>query len=176
MHVKPKDIDTSQHFWGAFGKTEREISARWITRFCQARGSWDSFTYDELNEWCKANGHKGNFWFNGLDTGGFGIGRAIASSTGNTSGDDVITIRPYFVGCCHKASPACVREREHAASAPKLPGPPDYLDEARFHDAEAAASAEEPCPLLKYIDTPNCKPRCDNCPPAIGEASECLIC
>ena len=64
--IKPSDIDTSQHFWDAFGNRETEISALWIVRFCQDRNSWEPFTYDELNSFCKAKGHRGDFWFNRL--------------------------------------------------------------------------------------------------------------
>ena len=64
--IKPSDIDTSQHFWDAFGNYETEVNARWIVRFCQDRDSWEPFTYDELNSFCEENGHKGDFWFNRL--------------------------------------------------------------------------------------------------------------
>lgn len=92
--IKPSDIDTSRHFWDAFGNCETEISACWIVRFCQDRNSWEPFTYDELNFFCKANGHKGDFWFNRLDKKAF-----IQKKNG------LYHIAHRFICRCYEASP-----------------------------------------------------------------------
>jgi hypothetical protein len=75
--IKPSDINIERHLWGAFGKYETEVSARWIVEFCQARGgdSWRSFTYKELETFyhktMRAETGKesfnGYFRFNGLE-------------------------------------------------------------------------------------------------------------
>lgn len=72
--IKPSDIDTSPslHWFGAFGKMEREISARWIVRFCQSRGNWEPFTYENVERFYNDGGYEG-FVFNGLIDPGYGI-------------------------------------------------------------------------------------------------------
>ena len=92
--IKPRDIDTSQHFYDAFGNYETEISAYWIVRFCQDRNSWEPFTYDELNSFCKANGHKGDFFFNRLSKEDF-----IQKK------DNLYHITHRFICRCYEASP-----------------------------------------------------------------------
>jgi len=48
--IKPKDIDASEHLFGAFGNNETEVSAGWIVRFAQKRNAgWTPFTYEEIN-------------------------------------------------------------------------------------------------------------------------------
>ena len=102
--IKPSDIDTSQHFWNAFGNCETEISARWIVRFCQDRESWEPFTYDELNSFCEANGHKGDFWFNCL-------GKEVFIYKHK---DDLYSITQRFICRCYEASPVLEKENENA--------------------------------------------------------------
>jgi hypothetical protein len=63
----PSAIDTSCHFWDAFGNMEMEISARWIVRLCQNHGSWRAFTWEELSNLYATRGPNDGFWFNGLD-------------------------------------------------------------------------------------------------------------
>ena len=93
--IKPSNIDASQHFWDAFGNYETEVSAQWIVRFCQDRDSWGPFHYDELNSFCKANGHKGgDYWFNCLVHEGF-LHRKMSLY--------IITHR--FICRCYEASP-----------------------------------------------------------------------
>lgn len=100
--IKPSDIDTSRHFWSAFGNCETEISARWIVRFCQDRNSWEPFTYDELNSFCAANGHKGNFWFNHLIKHDF-VQRSMPD--GIPQKDDLYYVTHRFICRCYEASP-----------------------------------------------------------------------
>jgi len=93
--IKPNDIDTSKHFFGAFGNMETEISANYIVRFCQERGNWEPFSYDELNGFCQRVGHKGDFWFNRLGKDGF-----VEKVT-----DGLYHITHRFVCRCYEASP-----------------------------------------------------------------------
>jgi hypothetical protein len=64
--IQLKDIDTSVHFWDAFGKTEKEISARWIVRYCQSQGAWVPFTGNEIDGFYRSCGYHDGFRFNGL--------------------------------------------------------------------------------------------------------------
>ncbi len=73
MKIAPSDIDTSQHFLDCFDKMEREISARYIVRMCQERGSWESFTLEDINDFYTRNGSGDGFWFNGLVCAKYGI-------------------------------------------------------------------------------------------------------
>lgn len=67
---KPSEIDLTNHFFGCFGKYEREISARWIVRFCLQNGdTWEPFQLSELEGFYNQAKYK-NFWFNGLDNDG----------------------------------------------------------------------------------------------------------
>jgi hypothetical protein len=74
--IKPTDIDTSPglHWFDTFDKQEREISARWIARFCQERGTWDPFTQEEIEAFYRAGGYK-SFWWNGLVDPEYGIAK-----------------------------------------------------------------------------------------------------
>jgi len=48
--IQPQDIDASRHFFDAFDNMETEISAGWIIRFMQQRGTgWQPFTQDEID-------------------------------------------------------------------------------------------------------------------------------
>lgn len=69
--ARPDEIDLSQHFYDTFGNMEREISARWIVRFCLGRGEgWKPFTRDDIEKFYNVGGYK-DFWFNGLIQQGF---------------------------------------------------------------------------------------------------------
>lgn len=65
--IQPKDIKTSPgvHFFDAFDNNETEVSAKWLVRFAQERGSWHPFTFDEIEAFYNKGGFKG-FWFNRL--------------------------------------------------------------------------------------------------------------
>jgi hypothetical protein len=49
LKIKPSDIDTSRHFWDAFGKSEIEDEANVVIRFCQHRNSFRPFDDAEWN-------------------------------------------------------------------------------------------------------------------------------
>lgn len=65
--IKPSDINIGRHFWNAFGKTEKEVSARWIVEFCQKNGdTWDEFSVADLEALYCSYGLR-DFAFNGLN-------------------------------------------------------------------------------------------------------------
>ncbi len=69
--IKPNHINTKQHLYNAFGKSEVETSAGYIVRLCQRKGNWIPFSQEEIQKFYEeARGKKEDFWFNGLDTGG----------------------------------------------------------------------------------------------------------
>jgi len=73
--VLPDDIDTSPglHYWDTFDSSEREVSARWIVRFCQQRGKgWAPFTQGDIEKFYNEGGYK-HFLFNGLVDPKYGI-------------------------------------------------------------------------------------------------------
>lgn len=64
--VQPENIDTSKHFYSAFGNTETEISAKWIVSYLRQRGEgWVPFTYEEINTFY-AKKFQDSFSFNQL--------------------------------------------------------------------------------------------------------------
>jgi hypothetical protein len=92
-NIQPQDIDTTKHFWDAFGRLEKEISANFIVRFCQERNEgWAPFTYAEIETFYNKYGFK-DFDFNGL-VGGPLIYR-----------NDKYHFMPAFSRICYKASP-----------------------------------------------------------------------
>lgn len=65
----PSDIDTSEHFWKAFGKIEAEISARYIVRFFKERDDKDwscGFTEHDMDTMYEKAGHGHSFNDNGI--------------------------------------------------------------------------------------------------------------
>lgn len=100
MSIEPSDIDTGKHFFGAFGKDEREVSARWIVRYCQHIGEWQPFTLAELQAWydverARKGWRQEEFWFNGLD-----------SPQWLRLEDGRYHVTPLFIALCYQASPA----------------------------------------------------------------------
>ncbi|OGC45263.1 hypothetical protein A2V49_01535 [candidate division WWE3 bacterium RBG_19FT_COMBO_34_6] len=90
----PEQIDTTKHFYDAFGNCETEISARWIVRLCQKRNiGWEPFTYNDIDGFYRSKGFYG-FTFNNLITG-----RYIEEKNG------LYHITLDFVVRCYKSSP-----------------------------------------------------------------------
>lgn len=106
IDVKPKDIDTTKHFFEAFGKREREVSARYIVQFCQARDEgWADFTDKDIDDYYSEHGAGDGFWMNGL--GMYGI---VSDNPGLTLNNRPLEnptyqILPEFVSRCYKSSP-----------------------------------------------------------------------
>lgn len=91
--IQPSDIDTTKHFWDAFGNMETEISARWIVRFCQSRGrGWKQFSRDEIERFYNGYGFT-DFRFNKL-----------GPENGIRFEGDTVHIEHEFVARCWKAS------------------------------------------------------------------------
>jgi hypothetical protein len=66
--IRPEDIDANRHFFGAFGKGEVEIAAKYIVRFCQQLGGWKALTVEEINNFYRENGGLTEWVFNRRDT------------------------------------------------------------------------------------------------------------
>jgi hypothetical protein len=65
--IEPMDIDSSKHFFGAFGNIEAAVSARYIVQFCQDRHKgWGNFTYADIDAYYRDKGRKDGFTFNRL--------------------------------------------------------------------------------------------------------------
>ena len=95
--VQPDNIDTTRHFWGAFGHMATEGSARWIVLFCQARGNWSSFTKEELEAFYNQRSGYTDFWFNRL----MREDQKYIQVDGTT-----YTVTPAFIERCYTASSA----------------------------------------------------------------------
>ncbi len=94
--IKPDQINANRHFFDGFGNREKEITAGWIVRFCQERGTgWQPFTAAEINAYYHAQGRAEEFWFNGLDSGGYLVLQ-----------DGKYHLTHEFVSNCFRASPA----------------------------------------------------------------------
>ncbi|MCL5411071.1 MAG: hypothetical protein M1324_04525 [Patescibacteria group bacterium] len=66
INTDPNTGPEGSHFFDAFGNTETEVSARWLVRFAQQRGSgWEPFALNEIEAFYNRGGHKG-FSFNHL--------------------------------------------------------------------------------------------------------------
>lgn len=72
--INPSDINTSPglHWSDTFDQAEREVSARWIVRFCQQRDNWEPFAKADIEAFYNEGGYK-DFWFNGLVVPEYGI-------------------------------------------------------------------------------------------------------
>lgn len=94
--ILPRDIDATQHFWAAFRHVETEISAGWLVRFAQERGTgWEPFTREDIEAFYGRK-HNDGFTFNRLISGGW-----IVQDT-----EDRYHFTDDFVRRCHDASPA----------------------------------------------------------------------
>jgi hypothetical protein len=66
FRIQPENIDSSRRPSDAFDNIETEISAIWIIRFLQERGTgWDPFTFEEINAFYNRM-IKGEYGFNRL--------------------------------------------------------------------------------------------------------------
>ena len=65
--IRPENINTDRHFYGAFGWGEVEIAANYIVRLCQKLGGWKAFSEKDLNQFWLENGGKKELVFNQSD-------------------------------------------------------------------------------------------------------------
>jgi len=100
--IKPRDINTSNHFWNAFGNMETEVSAWYIVKLCQEKGGWKPFTKAELD---KISGE--NFWFNRLSP--YNPNHKPKPLAGSPiyiiEIDDKYHVTALFIAKCYAASP-----------------------------------------------------------------------
>lgn len=71
MSIEPEDIDTSKHMYGAFDRSENEVSARWIVRLCQIKNRWDKFKQSDIEELYSSSSNYSGYSFNTLVKDGF---------------------------------------------------------------------------------------------------------
>ena len=65
LTTKPQDINTDKHFYGAFGSSETEVSAKHIVRLAQKKEGWYPFTLEEIKAQYNETGYR-YFCFNEL--------------------------------------------------------------------------------------------------------------
>ena len=103
IEIRPSNIDTSQHFWNAFGSSETEVSALWIVQFCKQRGGddWRPFAHADLAAfYCeKKMTTAGAFRYNQLTYGYSGTRPWLYEIGG------LVHITQDFVVRCFRASP-----------------------------------------------------------------------
>ena len=46
--IKPSDLKTPHHYWGAFDNAETEFSARYVVRLSQRLGDWAPFNREQI--------------------------------------------------------------------------------------------------------------------------------
>jgi len=108
--IQPDDIDTSKHFFDAFGHMETEISAHYIVGLCQQKGSWGPFTKEEIENFYRSKGHQEGFSFNALIESK--TERLFDGRTHTIGGEWIIhegeeyIITPEFIRQVFKSSPA----------------------------------------------------------------------
>lgn len=94
--IKPSDIDTTKHFFEAFGESHTETSASWLVRLAQKNGDWRNFTKAEIDAF---GGHK--FFFNELLKD-----ESRGPSPIKKNEDGSFSFTHEFVARCFLASPA----------------------------------------------------------------------
>lgn len=121
--ITPSDIDTSRHFYGAYGHSETEESARLIIQMLQRRGSrdllgrrrkdWDPFTRREIDRFYRRAGNKGDFPFHELIKPNWkGEGYEVPGLYGGgwiVEKDGKFHITTGFVEKAQRSSPAVAR-------------------------------------------------------------------
>jgi hypothetical protein len=110
LTITPEDIKITDHLWDSFGQHETEVSAEWLVKFAQARGTgWTPFTYDDIEAFYSKSGRLRGFTFNRLISGGFivlakagTIGFEDAAFVGYTK--DVYHYTEDFIARCYKSA------------------------------------------------------------------------
>ncbi len=115
--IKPTDINIDpekgfQHLFDAFDNSETEVSAFYVLKLMQRKGSWYAFTAEEVQKIYKQKGHGDDFWFNRLivsdsvyniQTGGYdekGGGWIVKDEDGK------LRVTADFILRCYRSSPA----------------------------------------------------------------------
>jgi hypothetical protein len=98
--IAPSDINIDKHFFGAFGNTETEVSAKWIVLLCQKKGGWYPFTLKEVEDLYQSLRHK-DYCFNNLLNMRFIIEK-----------NDVYYITSEFITRCYSSSPKLIKTKK----------------------------------------------------------------
>lgn len=110
FRIKPGDINANQHLSEAYGHYETEISAGYIIRMCQEKGSWEPFTQEEIKKFYQKAGHQDGFTFNQLVDRGLGF--SIMSGNYPVGGGWIVLrdgkyhLTTTFIEAAFKSSPA----------------------------------------------------------------------
>lgn len=102
--IKPSDISTAKHFFGAFNNREAEVSAKWLVRIAQKNGDWRDFTKVEIDELSKQNFHFNRL----LDDGSY-------EPPISKNEDGTYSFTHKFVAKCFLSSPATKEVAEKAS-------------------------------------------------------------
>lgn len=133
--ILPSHIDTSKHFWSAFGHHKTEVSANCIVRFCKDRDdTWSPFTLNELIGWLEGTGGPAEFCFYRLVGGCINkceieivdeVGNRVGWGSSSSPGVK-FHISDSFIRACFKSAGVFVRPEDQAAKTPwptTFPGP-----------------------------------------------------
>ncbi|MBI2463021.1 MAG: hypothetical protein HYV65_02190 [Candidatus Spechtbacteria bacterium] len=97
--ICPSDIDARVcarvNFFNTFGHYETESSAWWVVWFCQNQGSWEPFSFKQIDSFYRANRGLGHFTLNRLVPDEFII----------LMDDGKYRVTEGFISACHRASP-----------------------------------------------------------------------
>lgn len=95
--IRPEQINTDRHFWGAFRDMETERAASWIVLLCQRLGGWwVPFNGEQINQFYRSWGHKWDFSFRNLLT----LGVVVHGL------DERYRVTDAFILRCYESSPA----------------------------------------------------------------------
>ncbi len=132
--IRPADIDTSRHFFGAYGNMETEVSAGWIVRMCQQRGSWESFTSREIEDFYRAGGQRDGFTFNQLvgPQTGFFIAEGYVPVGGGwiVERDGQYHLTTAFVQAAYRSSPTSAIEQRRVSGIKVFRWPEQHVPDS----------------------------------------------
>ncbi len=100
LTITPEDIQITRHLFDAFGQYETEISASWLVRFAQDRGTgWTPFTEEDIEKFYSKGGKFSGFTFNKLISGGW----IREAQKGHVEGS-VYYFTEEFISRCYKSA------------------------------------------------------------------------
>lgn len=114
--IQPKDISIKHHYYDAFDHHESEVSAIWIVQFCQQRGGWVPFSYQEIEDFYheKSKGKLSGFTFNGLVDWKFINDESVKDDRGFIvfCKDGLYRVTIDFIARCYHAAPVIEEPQE----------------------------------------------------------------
>jgi hypothetical protein len=90
--INPKEINLEGPLWDTFGNIETERSAWWIVKYCQEKGGWVQFTYEEIGQLVKG------FRFNQL------LSRENKGKYITIENEEYYQVTQLFIEKCYKSS------------------------------------------------------------------------